>query len=60
VTLVESEQILEFGEQTSVKAPLSRFGIANEVSNTALFLASDHASYVTSVDLYVDGDKVAV
>ncbi|MEL6191584.1 MAG: SDR family oxidoreductase [Bacteroidota bacterium] len=35
--------------------PLSRFGTVEDVSNSALFLASDMASYITGISLYVDG-----
>lgn len=35
--------------------PMRRLGDADEVSNAVLFLASDMASYITGVDLNVDG-----
>jgi NAD(P)-dependent dehydrogenase (short-subunit alcohol dehydrogenase family) len=35
--------------------PMKRFGITDEVSAAVLFLASDEASYITGVDLLVDG-----
>jgi NAD(P)-dependent dehydrogenase (short-subunit alcohol dehydrogenase family) len=35
--------------------PLGRFGTAEEVSAAALFLASDDASYITGIELFVDG-----
>ncbi len=55
-----AEQIQEFGAQTSAQVPLGRFGKAAEVAKAALFLASDDASYIAGVDLYVDGGMVAV
>jgi NAD(P)-dependent dehydrogenase (short-subunit alcohol dehydrogenase family) len=39
--------------------PLGRFGDVDEVARVALFLASDLASYVTGVELYVDGGLLA-
>jgi NAD(P)-dependent dehydrogenase (short-subunit alcohol dehydrogenase family) len=35
--------------------PLGRLGRPKEVAAVALFLASDGSSFVTGVDLYVDG-----
>lgn len=40
-----------FGEQV----PLGRFGSSDEIANTALFLASDDASYINGIEIEVDG-----
>ncbi len=40
-----------FGEQV----PLGRFGTSEEIAKTALFLASEDASYINGIELEVDG-----
>lgn len=39
------------------KTPLGRFGRAEDVSNAALFLASDNASYITGTQILVTGGR---
>jgi NAD(P)-dependent dehydrogenase (short-subunit alcohol dehydrogenase family) len=39
--------------------PLRRFASPRDVANAALFLASDEASYLTGIDLVVDGGLLA-
>lgn len=42
-------------ERYVARIPLARFGAADEVASAVLFLASDSASYITGVELPVDG-----
>jgi NAD(P)-dependent dehydrogenase (short-subunit alcohol dehydrogenase family) len=42
-------------EKYVARIPLARFGAADEVASVVLFLASDAASYLTGVELPVDG-----
>ena len=39
--------------------PLRRFATPQDVANVALFLASDEASYLTGIDVVVDGGLLA-
>lgn len=45
----------QFTEQIRGSNPMKRFGKPDEIGNAVLFLASGQASYITGVDLNVDG-----
>ncbi len=45
----------EFAEQIKTAVPMKRFGKPEEVGHAVLFLAGSDASYITGVDLNVDG-----
>ena len=49
------EQLDQFGASVSQSVPLKRFGSADEIAKTVLFLASDDASYINGVEFEVDG-----
>lgn len=57
VSSASPEQIEAFSQNMLPGIPLKRFGRAAEVAKTVLFLASDEASYITGIDLVVDGGK---
>jgi NAD(P)-dependent dehydrogenase (short-subunit alcohol dehydrogenase family) len=42
-------------ERMRAGIPLRRFGSPRDIGNAVVFLASDEASYITGVILYVDG-----
>ena len=44
-----------FEDHAKDKHPMKRFGKPDEVGHAVLFLASSEASYITGVDLNVDG-----
>ena len=40
--------------------PMGRMGTPDEVANAALFLASDDSSFITGIELFVDGGLAQV
>jgi NAD(P)-dependent dehydrogenase (short-subunit alcohol dehydrogenase family) len=50
------EQINEF----VADVPMRRMGTPDEVANAAVFLASEDSSYVTGIDLCIDGGRAQV
>jgi len=49
------QQVADLKVAWAARNPMKRFGTTDEVTATVLFLASDAASYITGVDLLVDG-----
>jgi len=45
----------QFAENIRARVPMKRFGTPEEIGHAVLFLASSEASYITGVDLNVDG-----
>ncbi|NID05694.1 SDR family oxidoreductase [Luteibacter jiangsuensis] len=54
------EQIAAYVEQVSSVSPLGRTGTPDEVAKAVSFLASDEASFITGVQLFVDGGQAQV
>jgi NAD(P)-dependent dehydrogenase (short-subunit alcohol dehydrogenase family) len=52
---LSQEQIDDVARMLVSKVPMNRFGKPEEVADTVLFLASQEASYITGVDINVDG-----
>lgn len=44
----------------SAQVPMGRFGTSEEIAAPALFLASDDSSFITGIDLYVDGGMAQI
>jgi NAD(P)-dependent dehydrogenase (short-subunit alcohol dehydrogenase family) len=49
------EQIKQFKTSFVSTVPLGRMGSPDEVAKVVSFLASDDSSYVTGIELFVDG-----
>ena len=54
-TGLPQEAVDEFAKQIVAKVPMKRFGQPEEIAATVLFLATPEASYISGVDLNVDG-----
>ena len=55
ITGLEGEQLAEMQKSVGAVVPLGRPGQPEEIAAAALFLGSSDASYITGVDLPVDG-----
>ena len=49
------EAVDEWTKQVATRVPMKRFGQPEEVASTVAFLASQDASYITGVEINVDG-----
>jgi NAD(P)-dependent dehydrogenase (short-subunit alcohol dehydrogenase family) len=59
-SLGTEEEQAAFKAQFVADVPLGRIGQADEIGKAAVFLASDDASYVAGVELFVDGGMAQV
>ncbi|WP_226015801.1 SDR family oxidoreductase [Novosphingobium sp. FKTRR1] len=53
-----AEEISGLQDFFATVVPMGRMGTSDEVANAALFLASNEASFINGVDLYVDGGSL--
>jgi NAD(P)-dependent dehydrogenase (short-subunit alcohol dehydrogenase family) len=54
------EQIRQYADSAVVNIPLGRTGTLDEVAKVVSFLASDESSYVTGIELVVDGGMTQI
>ena len=54
------EQTAQFKASLIAGVPLGRLGRPDEVAKAAVFLASDDSSYITGIELFVDGGMAQI
>jgi NAD(P)-dependent dehydrogenase (short-subunit alcohol dehydrogenase family) len=52
---LSQDQLAQFESMIVAQSPAARFGTSDEIASTLLFLASNESSYISGVDLCVDG-----
>ena len=54
------EKMKAFVAALEAGAPMGRLGTSDEIAKAAVFLASDDSSYVTGIELFVDGGSAQI
>jgi NAD(P)-dependent dehydrogenase (short-subunit alcohol dehydrogenase family) len=58
--IVPADQVAGMITHIESQIPLGRVGDPDEVGKAAVFLASDDSSYVTGIELFVDGGAAQI
>jgi NAD(P)-dependent dehydrogenase (short-subunit alcohol dehydrogenase family) len=57
---LSEEQVEEFKKNVLSMVPLGRMGHPDEIAKAVAFLASDDSSYITGIELFVDGGQAQI
>ncbi len=57
---MNDDEIRQFVDRAAAVTPLGRAGTPEEVAKAVLFLASDDSSYITGIELFVDGGAAQI
>ena len=58
--VLNEEQVKQFKKNVTKSIPMCRMGSPDEVAKVVLFLASDDSSYITGIELFVDGGRAQI
>jgi NAD(P)-dependent dehydrogenase (short-subunit alcohol dehydrogenase family) len=57
---MSDEDIANYVQRVSTEIPAGRVGTKEDIADALVFLASDASSYITGIDLVVDGGMTRV
>jgi NAD(P)-dependent dehydrogenase (short-subunit alcohol dehydrogenase family) len=57
---MDEAQVEEYGRRAATQIPLGRVGTPRDIADVVVFLASDASSFITGIDLVVDGGMTRV
>jgi len=57
---LSEEQVEEFKKSVLNRVPMGRMGNPDEIAKAVSFLASDDSSFVTGIELFVDGGQAQI
>ena len=58
--MLNEEQVKQFKKNVTKSIPMGRMGSPDEVEKVVLFLASDDSSYISGIELFVDGGRAQI
>jgi NAD(P)-dependent dehydrogenase (short-subunit alcohol dehydrogenase family) len=57
---MSEEESKLFRDTLAASTPMNRIGTPDEIAKAAVFLASDDSSYITGIELFVDGGTAQI